>query len=74
MLLERWTLEFVRGPPPGSGSGMAGAGGGSGGTRTYLDEASVYKRLVSWARVWVRYWGFACSVCLCVGKGYTHEY
>ncbi|KAG2451758.1 hypothetical protein HYH02_003537 [Chlamydomonas schloesseri] len=50
VLLERWTLEFVRGPPLGSGSSMSGGGGGSSsgssGTRTYLDEASVYKRLI----------------------------
>ncbi|KXZ52518.1 hypothetical protein GPECTOR_9g562 [Gonium pectorale] len=60
-LLERWTLAYERGPPAGAGGGsgggagsasasgslMGGAGGGGwGGTRTYLDEVSIYKRLV----------------------------
>lgn len=42
MLLERWALQYVRGAPPGPG----GAGGSFSGARTYLDEASVYKRMV----------------------------
>lgn len=60
--MERWTVQYVKGAGTGaagaaggSGSGAAdgsaggggsGGGGGSSGSRTYLDETSVYKRLV----------------------------
>ncbi|KAG2484087.1 hypothetical protein HYH03_017106 [Edaphochlamys debaryana] len=59
-LLERWTLAFTRsgaggggGASSGMGMGMASSMGGGGGgaaggqgARSYVDEASVYKRLI----------------------------
>jgi len=61
VLLERWTIQFgAFGTASGrggvgtsgssssssSGSGSGGTPSGGGGGRTYMDEASVYKRLV----------------------------